>query len=740
MRAENSFPAASFGWLSFLGALCVALVLTSFLPPSARALTCPNEAIRAEQGSAALALPGCRAYELVSPGSIPSLTADTKLGMGGGKAAPDGNALSYFSAYPAEGSETSSETWLSRRGATGWNVKAIDPQMTPSPSSNGECLPGVAFSEQLDAHVLSAGGKIELAESPPNPDGECGTPLEELVPGEPRGYSNLYLRRGDSSYLLANPLPAGEGPGNATYQASSVDLSRVVFSEDAQLTPDSPLGHNLFIWADGIVRLVGVLPNGEPVLARLAAATANWGGNGASMGLAPVSHAVSDDGERVFFQANGNLYLRENAGQAPAADANCVTTTEPELACTLHLDRSFGPAPLGEGGGIFQFASRDGARVYFTSDRALTFPSSAQAGRPDLYEYDVENQQIVNLTVAPSGTANVRGISGGSDDGSFLYFVARGVLTGTEQNSHGEVAQLNQPNLYLARDGELTFVATLSPWEENPLGGIDRSNWWEATRGTLRTAWSPSGRYLLFSSFKALTGFDNSPAEPGLCADAEGGPPCQELFLFDAETAGLSCVSCDPSGAKPIAHTTPGERQEFRRFVPGPRYLPRAVLNSGQVFFDTSNPLLPQDVNVDKDVYEYQAGNLSLISSGTGVGGSAFIDASADGRNVFFATPAALVRSDDDGGLLSVYDARVEGGFAEPPLPPAPCAGEGCRPPGPPSPAVSPPSTAAIAGRGNVKPRQCKRGRVRRAGRCVKKGKSQHRKQRSASHRAGGKN
>lgn len=733
MRAAQRVAGALFAQC----VLCAALLLAPSSVSVARAESCANASIRSEQGSAALALPKCRAFELVSPGSIPSITTESKVEEGGGKASPTGDAVAYFSRYPATGSEESNETWLSRRDASGWTVVGLGPQLTPKPTGTGICQVGVGLSEDLNAYVLAAGGDVYSA-GLPNPFGECAQPEADLVPGEPRPYANLYRRNLGGDFELLNLVPPGETPANATYQDASSNLSRVAFTENAKLTPSSPSGFNLFLWVDGLVRQVGVLPNGDVVPATLAAGTLNWflNGGGVKDGLAPVSNAVSDDGESVVFQANGNLYLRKNAGQPPAAIADCRTTTEPDLGCTLQLDRSIGADA--SGGGVFQFASRDGERVFFTSDHRLTFPASAETGKPDLYEYDVSAQKIQNLTVASGEAANVRGFSGGSDNGSHLYFVARGVLTGSQQNAQGEIAEAGEPNLYLARNGFLVYVATLAPWEGSS-GGRDKLNWWGNDSDLLNTAWSPSGEYLLFSSFKSLTGADNAPAEPGLDV-CEAQPTCEELFLYDAEAEALSCVSCAPDGGKPVSNTRlVPTRKQLDRFGSGPRYAPRTVIDSGQVFFETVAALAPGDVNEVRDVYEYDSGERSLISSGTAKGGSGFFDASADGRDIFFITPESLVGSDTDGGLPSVYDARIGGGFPEPPPEPEPCEGEGCRGASSAAPAAAAPGTAAWQGSGNLAgPRRSACGAfARRAGRLARAARELRARSRTLARRSG---
>lgn len=720
-------------------ALCVALLLGLVAVPQARGATCPNEVVRQQQGPAALALGDCRAYELVSPGSPTHIASDSTITSVTGKVAPSGNAAAYFARYPAEAAHVSSKTWLSRWSPSGWIVEPAEPQMIPTVSQLGRCEPGIAFAEDLSSTVMSAG--LDLSEIP-GTLGECGLPEAELVAGEPRGYANLYLRRKGGPFELVNILSES---ANATFQAASADMSRVVFTSRAALEPGEPAGQKLYVWADGVVRPVTVLPDGTHVTGLLAAGTESLSEEGGfSAGRATVNHAVSADGERIVFEFAGKLYLRDNAGQPPANSANCATA-EAGKACTLHLDRSIGAGE--DGGGVFLFASRKGDRIFFLSDHALTFPASALPNRPDLYEYDVTARKLRNLTAGGDEPANVRGFSGGSDDGSRIYFVARGVLTGTQENERGETAQAGEPNLYLAETGTLTYVATLAPWESGT-GGSDWEMWWADRasalpgQSTLATAWSPSGRYFAFASYKALTGEDNVPAEPEPVA-CNQQLTCSELFLYDAVTGSLECVSCRPDGGKPVASTRPApERRELERFGTGPRYAPRSVLDDGRVIFQTQAPLLQRDVNSAMDVYEYKDGEHHLISSGEAQGGSAFFDSSVDGSSIFFVTPSSLVGVDTDGGRPSLYVARVNGGFLEPPPPADPCSTEqSCRPgPGPqPLPGTSP-VTATFSDPGNARPRFCKRNQVRRKGRCVnRKKRHDHKRRTKAPKRCGAK-
>ena len=116
-----------------------------------------------------------------------------------------------------------------------------------------------------------------------------------------------------------------------------------------------------------------------------------------------------------------------------------------------------------------------------------------------------------------AGGSEVQGVigtnqAGGEEqDGAYLYFVADGVLAANE-NSEGETATAGQPNLYLTHEGTSTFIATLSP-QDNEIAatsvGTLRGGDWKAGLGVRTAAVAPDGRHLVFESIRPLTGYEN---------------------------------------------------------------------------------------------------------------------------------------------------------------------------------------------------------------------------------------
>jgi hypothetical protein len=91
-----------------------------------------------------------------------------------------------------------------------------------------------------------------------------------------------------------------------------------------------------------------------------------------------------------------------------------------------------------------------------------------------------------------------------------------------------------------------------------------------------------------------------------------------------------------------------------------------------------------------------------LISSGNSPSDSFFAGSDSTGANAYFITRQKLVSADQD-DYLDLYDARVEGGFAEK-LPP--CEGEACRGPASSAPTGESPGSASFVGPESEKPKK----------------------------------
>jgi hypothetical protein len=329
--------------------------------------------------------------------------------------------------------------------------------------------------------------------------------------------------------------------------------------------------------------------------------------------------------------------------------------------------------------------SRDGMRVLFKDSSELT--SGATEG--GLYLFDVADGKLSYLPAG--GPPSWGSLFGADEEATVFYGDSPAVLT-SEPNSQGETAQPGASNTYMLR--------------EAPVGSGSWSATYITDQADARGAHpSPNGRYLTFMSSGSPTGYDNR--------DLNNGRQDVEVYLYSAATNRLVCASCDPTGAKPIGQfdhstlskspppATPIDSQGewegswLAGLVPGftyagyggsegggYNYQPRSLLDSGQLFFDSTGGLVPRDVNGRTDVYEYEpvgVGScrspsygqsasvvfdpaveacIGLISNGTRGSESIFFDASADGSDVFFTAEDGLVPRDVD-NITDMYDARV---------------------------------------------------------------------------------
>lgn len=633
---------------------------------------CPNEAIRGTQS--ATALPDCRAYELVSPpGGVPYMRGGANHLSIGAQASSLGGGIAWYSLYPLPGS-LGGQNNLSRRGPGGWTTESVIPSSSTRQNTNASCDPAMFFSSDLSMGVLLAGWGSVGGDGEPGEEGYCGSNDPSLVAGEPEGVQNIFVRDGATgAYSLVNASTVGGPPADAFFQDASADFSHVLFTDSAPMTASAPAGANLYEWVGGGVHLVTVLPDGAPSVGVLPGAVVEQLDN---RGTASVTHPMSADGTRVVFESGGALYLRVNVAREQSPIGPGGVCLESDKACTVQLDAS---RTGGQGGGgVFLAANAADTKVFFSDEEALTAGSAGGAGQ-HLYEYDTLSGTLVDLT--PAGGLALDGLSGISDDGSYLYFGAGGVLASG--------ATLGEPNLYVWHDGKFGFIATLTAEDYRDL-----------SPGVSTARVSPNGRYLGFTSVQSLTGYDNQPAPSGRCLNLGVSAPCAEIFLYDATAASLSCVSCGAPDKQPTGPTEIQYAEETTESVAGLVHLQRNVLDDGRVFFDSANSLLPAAANGVSNVYEYSGAQLSLISSGSSPENSYFYDASPNGDDVFFITAQHLV-SRDAGNSVALYDARTGGGFPEPAAAAA-CGGEGCKGPGAAAPAVDVLASTGLQGAGNL--------------------------------------
>jgi hypothetical protein len=667
----------------------------------------------AEEGLDEDGLPDGRSFELVSPldnGDATVLTTKAEA-ISPVRAAADGAALTYVGTAPPVGGKgrqepgigfrsTGNNVYLAKRGAAGgWTAADIQPVALNTAVYQG-------FSSDLSVGVL--GSEQELTEGAPNGEGHQG----------------LYSR--DDASGAYDLLGAG-----ASYAGSTPDGSYLLFGTSTELEDfESATGHSY---------PVNILPNGTPAPEAMFGSPigANrYEESGFFTGY--LERVISDDGSRIFWTdvATGNLYVRENDSMP---DASTVLIAE---------------------GGQFRTASSNGEKVFFTDEKQLTVNSTAAAGAPNLYEYDLINGTITDLSVGPNfgEHADVVGVLGASETGSYVYFAAAGAtpseaclpLNGPEPPEimigRGEITKCN---IYVVHEREAPrLVAPVSVVDGeggNSDAAVVRAY---GETGSFFGDWVPNlsyrsahvasdGRQLVFESFENLTGFN-----------AKGG---REIYMYDFETGGTSCVSCNPSGTSTV---NGGFADVAHAELPpslNPTYTLRDISADGErVFFTSNEALVSRTTNEEApvpnlheetglaNVYEWEregadascpakarassnGGCIFLLSDGTSSDIAIFLDASESGEDVFFATRAELVPQ-DHGEVYEVYDARV--GATQPPAEPQ-CSGAGCQGVPAAPPIFATPSSVTFNGIGNFspsyiapkpKPKACKKGFSRKKG------------------------
>ncbi len=408
----------------------------------------------------------------------------------------------------------------------------------------------------------------------------------------------------------------------------------------------------------------------------------------------------STDGEGVAFMHGSKLYLR----------AHNNTTYE--------IGESVEFASISEGG----------ARIFYV-----------EGG--NLLAFDIETEKTTPFTeVGNAVPVNV------SADGTRAYFVSTTAIGGSGESPNGAVAKAGAENLYLSEEGTIRFVGTVTKrdveGESNPsfVTRVDGLGLWNAATSGGGPAIDPSqtstdGSVLLFSSRANLDGYAH-----------EGVP---ELYRYDSAGDSLHCISCIPTKAP----ATDGANLQslFPAEVTAPLgtsgFVPNLRADGKRAIFQSTEALVSRDNDGVEDIYEWEenevgsctrpGGCVYLLSSGSSSKNNYLYGISNSGNDVFFTTNDILVGGDND--TLSIYDARVEGGFPEEKK--LPCRESGECPNSPTPPPLFPSlESEGLPAPPHPSPKPCPKGqhKVKRDGKqvCVKN-KKHHRKHNKTKKGAG---
>jgi hypothetical protein len=612
-------------------------------PSVASAESCPNEEVRAEQGSERL--PDCRAFELVTPEIKNDNSAIGGSANSNPYGFPDGNHVYYRSLLPLPGAQDGElASVLSTRTASGWvNTVLAPPAGGGEPNgvfhqgSCGSCPGQAAFTADFSAAFVAAA----FANDPLDQDGVVDAYRMDLSSG---AWSLVALP--DTGPMMASFN--GSQPG--TFVAGvSEDGSHVFFQTLDQL-PVAP-GTNselhpsdmLYDRTGGHTYMVGVLPNGtisQTCKVELGDGTRDAGLSGYGF---LTYRAISPDGTNVVFTVRG---VEESCGPDEGVYLREHNATNKATTVQLGGDRYLG-------------RTSDGSKVFTTT-----------IGFEGINEYDVASGATTTISTDGQFLAS-------SVDGSRVYYLI-------EEGRAGA-------GLYLWDKGTSTLI---------PKAGEGFASF--VNRGGNRLATSedyavttPDGSKLLFVDRASLTGYNSfGPA----CTDTGGPGLCAEAYVYDATTGSVTCVSCSPTGAPALGNAHLMSQEQKNTLLPD--YSEGEISPDGsRVFFETPDALVPQDTNGLPDVYEWENGRVYLISSGQGTSGSHFSGASSNGDDVFITTTDRLAPQDIENSV-EVYDARVGGGFPYRPFTTG-CNSGQCQGPQTPAPVFGAPASATFVGLGN---------------------------------------
>jgi hypothetical protein len=381
---------------------------------------------------------------------------------------------------------------------------------------------------------------------------------------------------------------------------------------------------------------------------------------------------ASEDGSRVFFTTSEPLEPATDKDSAndlymakigcPSAEPECGVPKR-EVTSLVQVSHDPNTGQLPEIQGVVAIAP-DGSHVYYVARGELLEESEVKrlegegrlaphAGADNLYVYD----SLTATTTFVADLCSGPGLSGKVED----------IACPLDLEPEGSgVLERNDVGLWASGTHEAQVNVCARPSAGECTGARE------------------TGRFLVFSSYARLTADDTDNARDVYRYDAVTGT-LERVSLGEAGyhengngedevASGKLLQNADASIADSEAL---GDFRVFRQHDMNSR----AVSEDGaRVVFTTSEPLSEAVGNGLSNAYIWHEGSVSSISTGSASAPVNTVLISSSGRDVFFTTTQGLVPQDTD-GQQDVYDARIGGGFPPPPPEPQLCKGDACQGP-----------------------------------------------------------
>lgn len=554
--------------------------------------------------SIALALPDGRGYEMVTP------VDKNGNEVGPATPSTDGNSADWQAIGGCCGASSAASTlYRSTRTSGGWQTTAMTPTPNPILNPNGltglfEEQQPVWYSGDLTKTIYTTPASYASGDNrPPSPSASPYLDLYEQGPGG----SMSWLTQGPFSGAGTNPVAAtfaaATPDGNtvafdtteqlttdatglaslntppqflyvrniATGTTTLVDVTTTALTADvaanattipvASTSAFAPgqsvtIGNGPDKESDTIasvpdatdIDLTNPLVNGhsatEPVEALISpdgaiAGNGNWLGQGFEPAdvYGTTTNSISSDGTKVFFESPPTF--AGGSGSAEGVGPSHLYMRDLTTHTTTPIDD-----PSSSGGAVYEGASQSGSLVFFTSNEGLGGDTNQDN---ELYQFNTATDTVTPLsTDAADDPGNVVGVTAISNDGSHVWFVAQGALTGSNPGAQGETptetATSGQNNLYVVdtSTGNVSFIGIVS----NGISGDNRDKTLLAGEPDINRAAipTPTGTAMVFETTANLT--NQNPVGPTttLTADVDpssADPTTHNVSIQVASTAGF---------------------------------------------------------------------------------------------------------------------------------------------------------------------------------------------------------